>query len=185
MSTNISNAAAYCAASDAILLWDVRLMGDLFHDDGSRATSAQITTALTAENNLFNKHAQIAAGWIEAAVLRGDRYQVSDLASTLGGNSQQLLVWLNCSLAMKSLLRRRSGKRPWDELKADIEEATAILTDLASGILVFSLQENCDAGVAEHTTDQPSDVEARDLVTYQMHRFFARRANRRSTARHS
>ncbi len=124
-----------------------------------------------------------AAGQIEMATSRGNRYQPSDLttlaAITIDPSPTVMssrLRRLNAVIAMEYLWRRRPDK----EMPAllEFDEAALTLKALEDGEVVFGFQEAMDAGLMQDYIETPSDVEKRNLPSYIAQNMFGRRNNR-------
>lgn len=102
---------SYATPSDMLARYDARRLGDLVNDDGTRATS----TALLTDPNL-QAALDDASGMLDAAIQRGQKYTVQDIASIVAAttssnplyNSYKLLVRLCCDLAYGLLVGRRA-----------------------------------------------------------------------------
>jgi phage gp36-like protein len=96
-----------------------------------------------------------ASGDVEAALMRGGRYSISDLQS-LTGNSLNLLARMTADIAMQYLLERRPGQDP-DRIEHQRDIARRHLKRLASGEDIFNLQALPEAGQV-HTNGPTIDT---------------------------
>lgn len=142
----------YATATDMISRFDVRNVGDIVSDDGTRATPTELETdpKLTAALDS-------AAGHINAACLQGERYTVSDLAG-LDGDSKAYLVDINCTVAWAALWRRKSYTEDSQTRSEAIQRADEELTRLRSGEWVFDVAEAKAAGRADVTTITRNEI---------------------------
>ncbi len=128
----------YAAITDLQNCYRTTVLMDLVTDgDGGRPASLTGNSVLTAVLSQ-------AAGLINSAVLKGERYAVTDLEG-LTVDDQALLVRINCDLAY-GLLARRASVDPI-EPPAEYLWAEEMLGRLASGETVFNVQGAEEAGV--------------------------------------
>lgn len=117
---------SYAAGSDMVKRYDVRRLGDLVSDTGTRVVDP------TTDPNL-QAALDDAAGLIDAALLRGGRYQPADLSGLPANSSSQALLFrINCDLAYGLLLQRRDLTAP-----KQVEVAYGLLDRLAEGSMIF------------------------------------------------
>ena len=116
-----------------------------------------------------------ASGYVEAACNVGGKYSPTDLA-TLTGNSAKFLAKIVADLAAPEVLGRRFVEFP--DYAKRLETAEGACKAVSEGTMIFGLQENIDAGILDDYVETPTDVEARQMITYQASPFFGRRANR-------
>lgn len=152
----------YATPDDMIARFDVRTLGDLSADDGTRVSSANLAINAKLVASLSD-----ASGQLEAACLQGERYSIEDLGG-LKGDSESFLVRIVCDLALGYLWRR---KLYVDENAARLEavqRADEHLTRLRSGEWVFDVTENKEAGRAKVATIP------RDTISNDWHLFVDR-----------
>ncbi len=165
-----TSAASYLTAAEFLKRADLRTVGDLCSDTGTRITAAALLT-----NDNLTAALLDASGILEQAMLRGQLYQPVDLAA-LTGAGQAALFRLLTRLTTCLLFERRPDlelKQPW--LWEAVEEQ---LQKLREGERIFSFLETQAAGILNDVTETATDVQARDGITYQMKRYFGRRGNR-------
>lgn len=141
---------SYAQPSDIITRYDVRRLGDLVNDDGTRASSTQLLSSPVLQSALDD-----ASGMIDAACQRGQRYSPNDLAlltSATSGtplwNSFQLLVRLTCDLAYGLLVGRRGyNSTDTGSQSPRYVEAMRLLERLGNGDWVFVTANALAAGV--------------------------------------
>lgn len=171
MPTPVSNATSYCSAAEFLKRYDVRSVGDLVSDDGTRITGS---TAILASGILESVLAD-ASGAVESACLVGEKYNPTSL-SALTGNSAALLKRIVADLAYGMLRMRRGHKE--DTPMPGYEMALEWLNRLRLGERIFGLQENMDAGKPDNVPVTESVLERLRLSTFQASRYFGVRANR-------
>jgi len=150
---------SYAQPSDLIARYDVRRLGDLVNDDGTRASSSDLLN-----NNIIQMVLDEASGMIDAAIQRGQRYSPTDLATLLTAtqisqpstniaaaslwNGQQLLFRLNCDLAYGLLVGRRAYSASDTEAQAPrYVEAMRLLERLENGEWIFTTSGALASGV--------------------------------------
>jgi hypothetical protein len=133
MPTPNGTTTAYAAATDLVNYRDWRQMADWVSTNDVRGTQPDFES-----NPIVATHLLMNSGYVEAACLKGGRYQLSDLQA-LTGASQQLLVCLVCWLTIGSLSRFKTRTR--DEKMPEVERAEGMLQALAAGERVFALEE--------------------------------------------
>ncbi len=169
MGTPLSGATPYCTAQQFVDRFDWRTAADLLSDSGTRLTLQQVLASTVLLELL-----QEASGLVESACMVGNRYAPADLAG-LTGNSQQLLIGLTAGVAAFHLFSRRPDRKL--DVPPRAQWAMEMLAKLEEGTAVFGILEVAEAGVVDHLVEQPSDVEARNMVTRIAGRFFGRRSN--------
>lgn len=172
MSTPTSTTTTYITPAQFLARADVRLVGDLCSDTGTRVTPS----ALPSDPNLAAAIMD-ACGDLEAACLAGHKYEVADLTLIATGAtsaSQARMFRLLSRLTLCYLYERRPEKGPvpqtytiaWEHLDA-----------LADGKQIFGLVEHQDAGVITTEVETAQQVEARNLTSWSARRYYGRRAN--------
>ena len=165
MATPTSSTGGYATAADALAYFDARAIGDLVSDSGGRVPPAALVDDTTLAALLL-----AASGEVEAACIRGHRYDPADLAA-LTGSSAAFLKQLVCSLAVgRALLTRRNvAGIPADTLKW----AEGHLIRLRDGEEIFGLVESQAAGVEDLVTRQPGDnTNGRPRIVERADRYF-------------
>jgi hypothetical protein len=163
-----SSAVSYLSAADMLNRADARLVGDLVSMNGVRV---QLPALLT--NPVLLAALADASGEVEAAVLRGNRYQPADLLA-LTGVGQTRLYRLVKDLAMLLLFHLRDDVGP---VPPKYTSALEELEKLACGERIFSFVESQNAGLMQHAKETWSDRRARNLLSYQARRFFGPRGH--------
>lgn len=167
MPTPNGSSTAYAAVQDLENYRDWRQMADWISTNDQRGTQSQFES-----NPIVQAHLNAASGLVEAACLKGGRYNAADLQA-LTGVSQQFLIRLVCLSAIGSLSRFKTRSK--DEIK-EIEWAENLLAALAAGERVFSLQEVEDAFQASATDMAPPDSVFEDRrISIEADRFFGDR----------
>jgi hypothetical protein len=169
----LSGAASYCSAARFVRFFDVRTLGDLLSDDGTRLTPAQVLASDELDEIL-----KCASGKVECAAQVAERYRPADLEALLAddGNMASFLAWVVAGLAVEMVFQRR----PDVDMKVPSQaaEANEILNALAHGERIFGFTETMDAGHMDHEVETPRVVEDRNLPTYQARSLFGTRSNR-------
>lgn len=151
---------AFATAADMITRYDVRLLGDLCADDGSRVTEAALKST-TSPNPIMAAALDSASGKVKAAVLRAGRYTVMQLEA-LTGESQAYLVDLTCQIAFWMLWRRRPYSEAYDsQLKNAKEAYDESLESLRTGDEIFEVDVVIEAGKPKIET--VTRVESKDF----------------------
>lgn len=137
---------SYALPADLLARYDARTVGNLVSDNNVAVDPAGLLVNANLQAALDS-----ASGQIEAAVLQGGMYQVTDL-NALTGNSQAYLVQICCEIAFARLYDRRpyvdAGNRRAEALKAAEEK----LNQLRTGVNIFNVPANLAAGQASITT---------------------------------
>ncbi len=165
-----TSATSYLSAAEFLKRADLRTIGDLCSDTGSRIPAGALLTDANLAAALLD-----ASGLVEQACLTAGKYHPVDLAA-LTGAGQAALFRLISRLTLCLLFERRPDlemKQPW--IWEWVEEQ---LQKLHEGEAVFPFIETEAAGILSDVTETARDVEARDLTTTQMSRYFGRRGNR-------
>ena len=166
-----SGLATYCSASEFLKRYDTRTVAQLLSDTGIDIANVSTDTTLAAI-------LQEASGKLEAAAQVGERYKPVDLAAlaSTSTNAQAFLAGIVSDIAITILYRRRPDVTMPRLLQ--VEESERMLEALANGVRIFGFTETMEVGHMEDYKEQPFDVEARNLQTYQARHWFGRRGNR-------
>jgi len=144
----------YAEPADILDRKDWRDIGDLCSDDSSQVAVSDLLVDPKLLAALDD-----ASGEIEAALVVGGRYTVSQLEG-LTGTSLAHLKRITCELAMYHLLARRPKLSP-DQYEMHSKLRDTYLEQLRTGVNVFALAANIDAGTVH--VDGPSVVQIIDL----------------------
>ncbi len=155
---------SYATGAQLVLRYDVRTLGQLASDTG-----VAVSPGAVAGDPVILAHLAQASGDIEAALLQGQRYTLTDLANvaadTAGaiyGNSNSFLARLCCDLAFASLWARRPWMKDNEEYALKAREASnAELDRMRRGERVLAIQAVAEAAVPLITG--PTRVQAREL----------------------
>lgn len=131
---------AYADASDLISRFDARTLGDLVEDDGKRITPGELLSHERVAAAL-----SAATGQLHSHVLRGNRYDETDLAN-LTGDDLAYVKDIVCMLAFMWLHRRRHWVKISDAMKTEMDMVRAALEALGRGEQVFNVASVRDAG---------------------------------------
>lgn len=152
---------AYASAADLILRKDVRVLGDLVADDGTRVAAGSL-----AANAVLAAMLDDASGEIDASLRQGDKYTVANLAA-LTGNSLAHLKRITCDIAFWLLWERRPTYGD-EEMRDDVwQRAKRALDALKAGREVFDVAENVDAGNADLETPSFAQIQQQNLIVDQ------------------
>lgn len=143
---------AYATPDNMIERFDVRTLGDLSSDDGTRITASGLKTNAKIVASLSD-----ASGQLEAACLQGERYTIEDLGG-LTGDSESFLVRIVCDLALGYLWRRKFYVEENPARLEAVQRADEHLTRLRSGEWVFDVTEVKEAGRAKVRTITRQEV---------------------------
>ena len=176
MPTPISATSPYITVANFLKRYDWRTIGQLMCDDDTEVPQlATLLDSATNEGGNLYLILQDASGELETAALVGGRYTVADLQA-LTGNQAAYIGRIVADLAVGKCYQRRPDL--YSEMPAQSTVASNILNALASGEVIFGLQDQIDAGHMEMTTDLPSDVETRNGMVVIAQEYFGRRGNR-------
>jgi hypothetical protein len=175
-----STTVAYLPVADFLARCDQRVVADLVSDTGAAVSTASLSANANLLAVLFD-----ACGILETALLRGNRYQPSDLANLLAlsgalkpatvPNAGQALVYrLLTDLTMSLLYDRRTDLVAPERLVWVGE----FLEKLAQGERILPFVETQAAGVLSADQENPNTVENRNLTSYEMRDLYGRRNNR-------
>ncbi len=138
--------AAFATAQDMIDRYDVRTLGDLVTDDGTRVAEASLP-----DNDKLAKALQAATGKVLAACLRANRYTKAQLLA-LSGESRDYLIDITCAIAFWNLWRRKPYTDLKDQQGQAKQEADEALEMLRSGDHIFDVSETREAGIPQIDT---------------------------------
>jgi phage gp36-like protein len=157
---------AYATPNQMFANYDVRTIGDLCSDTGTRV----VIPALLTDPNLINA-INSASGIIDSALMAGGMYTPADLQSIIGSlvsstntdNTPYMLVNLCCEIAMYILLARRPAydTKRMKDLQELIYGPTGTITKLKQGQNVLGLPGQLDAGLP--SVDGPTTLEYNNL----------------------
>jgi phage gp36-like protein len=161
-----STATSYADGDDMIVRYDVRVLGDLLSDSGTRVAAASVAAHATLEELLLD-----ASGEVESACCAGGRYGSADLAA-LSGAGLRFLKRLVCGSAMFALLHRRKP----DMVRADWDKGIdETLERLRKGERIFSTDEAQAAGQMERLGEDDLTADVRPGLSDYAGRFFGSR----------
>lgn len=130
--------------------YDIRRLGDLVNDDGTR------TENLT-DNAILNAILQDATAIIKAAAQAKGAYSDAQMAELFAA-ADSLLIRLTCDVAIALVYRRRAKTMP-DAVEGAYAEATEMLDALRNGSAVFGLAGAKAAGV--QSPYRPTDTQSK------------------------
>ena len=172
--TPSSGNTTYMSVSDVLSFKDVRMVGDLVRDDGTRATPLELQT----DSNL-SACMMAACGELEASLLAGNRYQPSDLLS-LNGNSLSFLKSILSDETEYKLYSRR-GISPPEYVKTSHETFTKTLDAIRNGAKILAFQETQQAGLPKDEFMTFNDMLNTNMVTNYTRFWGVRAGKKRST----
>lgn len=140
--------------------YDVRTLGDLCSDTGTRISSTDLLTSPKMLTNLSE-----ASGKLMAAIKKGGRYTQTQL-DALTGDSLEYLKGLECRICFYLLWRikpytNREAQSRTTIYETDYRDAIRLL---ASGEDIFPTDEHVDAGHMEVDAMSAVEVESFGLV---------------------
>lgn len=176
-STLVSGTLPYCSGLQFLDRYDVRTVAQCLPD-----TNADMDLLQVAASPRLKKLLMGSSGKFEAAVLKGGKYTLADLALLTACNMGEWIADIVADLTAPKVL----GRRFMEFADADerLKEAKDVLTELAEGNLIFGLQETIDAGHIDDHVETPAEVEQRNMITFQADRYLGTRSNRRTLGPH-
>ncbi len=172
--TPSTGSSGYADGAAFVERFDYRTARQLLVD--AEPGDTPLTRAQVVASERLAIHLAGASGEIEAAVLVGKRYQITDSRNDLAdleGNSAEYLKDIVCTLAAERLFRRRPDLLK--EIGEDVKQAREAVEKLAQGHLTFGWVENMDAGVLDHHVETVADEVARNGLTIHARRLLGRR----------
>lgn len=143
---------AYADADDLVARFDAKVIGDMVADDGKTiaesdlGSDAKVTAALAS-----------GSGQLNAAVTRGNRYEIADLEA-LTGDDLAFLKDIVCKIAYVNLEARKQYTQANENTTAMREEYNIWLGHLSSGTWIFGVTSAKDAGVMDVSTITRVDI---------------------------
>jgi hypothetical protein len=175
-----SSIVSYCPVTEFLKRVDLRTVGDWASDTGVRVIQPALATDPNVASALMS-----ASGMFEAALLKGQRYQPSDVLLMIGLNPDgssipgftatagtAFVYTLISRLAEGELWRRRPDLSPYPPM---FDWAMEQLEELEFGGKILAFLETQAAGIPGHHVDVTTEVEARGLVVTQAKRFLGTR----------
>ena len=140
--TPFTSATPYASPQDFLNRYDVRTVGQLLNDSD---TSPALTQAQVLASAKLNALLMEASGDLEAAVIRGQRYTPTDLATIVSnaGVAKEWVVGLICAITAGKLCDRRFDRQ---EPPPPAKRADEILELLGQGQRIIPTQESAAAG---------------------------------------
>lgn len=169
---------AYATPADFIARVDVRRLGDLGLDDGTRVSPSNLTT-----NTRLLASLNDASGLIDANLLRSGRYKHTDLTTlaTTTDNANFFLIRITVDLAYGLMLEARGySAEQTEDMAPGYAKALAYLDKLASGEWIFGTAPVVDAG-GTHIQALSTNV---TLLTQGAERWFGNLNYQRNQANH-
>lgn len=152
--------AAYASPADLIVRKDARTLGDLVSDSGVRVAAEDLEDDANIQAALDD-----ASGIVDASLLQGKRYTVSDLEG-LAGNSLAYLKRLVCDIAFWLLWERRPSYGLDDPGREQAwERQRAALKSLRSGEEIFAVDQVPEAGLPDTASPTLASLHRANLVT--------------------
>jgi phage gp36-like protein len=129
----------YATPQDLVTYYDASVVADLASDTDSPVPDV-------TQCPLIDQLLAFGAGRINSAATIGQRYS-EDQLTALAGDDLQVLVQLNCTIAMGALLFRRPGSQYEKSYENHMKAAEEFLDRLRKGERIFAFPENQDAGL--------------------------------------
>ena len=174
--------AAYATVTQFLDRYDQRDVGALVSDNDLEVSRDDLLNDIDLRSPL-QAALDDASGEIEAALLVGGQYSVSDLTG-LTGNSAAYLTRITCDIAMASLFDRR----PLQDLeKSNLlhERSEKYLDRLRKGENVLNVTTAIEAGTASITGPDVSRYDRLNLIPERARHYFPSRVTRVPTDRTS
>ncbi len=134
---------SFSTPADFKARYDLRILGDVVADNGTQVTGTGLDTDANLQCALDD-----ACGEMLAALMAGGRYSRADLTS-LTDESANYLKRIECDIALRLVVDRRTYGRPSETFDRVYSRATEHLKLLRSGENIFDL-------VAAQTASVPS-----------------------------
>jgi len=139
---------AHATVLDLLARYDLRRIGDLVLDTDQRATEAELTGNGLA-GVVIQTALSDASGMINSAILAGERYLLTDLA-TMTVDSKAYLTRLCCDIGYGLLISRRGyGGADLDAMTSRAKESEAALEQFRNGDRVFEIEKNEQASLPQ------------------------------------
>jgi hypothetical protein len=204
MAIPISSSTPYCTVAQFFARHDWRTIANWVSDTGIAESEGFLKGT---DSNGFPTHPVLvelfgeASGIFEAAVMMGDRYNLTDLqiATTRSvqitdnkdpanptltfntilqpGNTGKFIAALVADVVMYLVWDRRPNRNADIKVPAKCELAFVWLEKIRDGQRIFALQEQADAGIVDSFVETSSDVGTRNGTVVQARDYFGRRAN--------
>lgn len=129
----------YATVAQLVSRHDTRVLGELSSDTGVPATVND------GNQNIVAALKQASAD-IEAAILRGRRYTLDDLAA-LQTDEDWTLIGMTCDLAVGHMYNRR-GSPVSQAVQDRVNDAREKLKSLSDGLQIFRMSSAAEAGIA-------------------------------------
>lgn len=155
--------AVFADSGDMTARYDSRTLGDLLADDGTR-----VTTGNMAANTRMLAALKSATGRMKAALLRAERYTISDITNMQDSghadydeDSSEYLKTLTCSVAFWEIWRAKPQRdNDSSARKGAREESDEAIKTLLTGEEVFNVPRATDAGTPKVQTVTRSEIES-------------------------
>lgn len=155
---------AYADGNDLAARYDIDWIGDLATDNREHLSRGAVGTHPAVLAALDG-----ASGQVQAALIQGGQYTVSDLSGLTGVN-KAYLADLVCGLAIIRLYERRGESIPANA-EASQQKWWSLLDKLANGANVFNLPSQLDATVVDHTGPTAVQLQNRNDLTVRSKQF--------------
>jgi hypothetical protein len=176
---------AFASSADMIARYDVRTLGDLLADDGSRVASGGM-----AANTRLTAALKSATGRLKAAILRAERYSVDEIENMQDSahadydeESSEYLKTLTCAVAFWEIWKAKPQKQNDSSHRKDVrKEADEAIKLMQSGEEVFNVPRATDAGTPKVATVTRAEIESdwSLFVDQARGRFYPRRRSYRN-----
>lgn len=166
----------YCTAQQLLVFYDAGVVADTLRAtaESPRPTRLSLLDSTRDPGQTLNQLLLAATGQINAAVLMKEQYQIADLQALLvaGGDGAIQLQRITAGLTMWRLQQRLKPGTADPNQVPGVTEALDDLKALKSGDAIFGFLEAANAGIAEVSSPDLSQLETKAAVVTAARRFF-------------
>jgi hypothetical protein len=172
MATIVSGASAYLTPAQFLRYYDQRTVAELLSDSSTKVIDV-------IGNPYLAEMLQAASGQVEAAALKGGRYQAEDLTALAAGtsNSSFYLRKLVAGIVMNDLRSRRA--RTGEDSLEQYKWALDALKALRQGEEIFGFVENQTAATTQSDPDNATTRQQRSGISINASPYFGVRGGDR------
>lgn len=163
---------AHATIADLILRYDIREIGDMATDTDERLDEAAILASDIVQTVMDDAKSEVLS-----AVQRGGKYTVAQIEA-LTGDAENLLIRIECDVAMFYLYRRRGNNANPDKAAEQAKQARRLLDMLVKGDAAFGTAEELAASTVEYIGLTDRDYESIQLIRDRVQNYYPRRVSR-------
>lgn len=156
---------SYATPADLIARKSASTLGALASDSGAEVAAGELATNSKILAALIS-----ASGAVEAALLVGGRYSVSDLTG-LPTNAAGYLKQIVCDIAMAYLYARKPTYSS-DDYKAALDLQETHLERLRKGQNIFNIDQVIDAGAPSVASPSVAEIQSQLLIRDRAYRYY-------------